>query len=48
MQRGAGGELSGDLLRTRDRFEAWRAGRVPGDRIPARLWKQAVRLLVPR
>ncbi len=36
--------MSSELVRTREQFEVWRAGRTRGDRIPAKLWKQAVKL----
>ena len=39
-----GEELSGDLLRGRDRFRLWREGRQVGDRIPQTLWNFAVGL----
>ena len=38
------GMLSEDLLRARSRFQAWRARRQVGERIPQRLWSLAVRL----
>ena len=44
MGRRDRGELSRDLQRVQGQFAAWRAGRRPGDRIPERLWKQAVKL----
>ncbi len=44
MGRRSGGEMSSELVRTREQFEVWRAGRTRGDRIPAKLWKQAVKL----
>lgn len=37
-------ELPSDLGRGRRRFQAWRARRVVGDRIPPALWDLAVRL----
>ncbi len=44
MGRRERGAMSRELIRTREQFEAWCAAREPGDRIPARLWKQAVQL----
>ena len=41
LERGA---LPSDLARGRDRFQAWRARRKPGGRIPQPLWAVAVRL----
>ncbi len=38
-------ELPGDLARARERFEAWRAERQSGERIPPSLWRLAVRLV---
>lgn len=38
------GELPKDLMRARDRFEAWRQRRQGRDRIPRRLWALAIRL----
>jgi hypothetical protein len=38
------GDIPAELVRGRDRFEAWRETRVAGTRIPARLWKLAVKL----
>jgi len=38
-------ELAGDLARARSRFQAWRARRQAGDRIPQSLWRLAVRLV---
>jgi hypothetical protein len=38
-------ELSTDLLRARNRFEAWRGRRNVGSRIPQSLWTLAVRLV---
>jgi hypothetical protein len=37
-------ELTNDLLRGRSQFQAWRARRQAGGRIPERLWALAVRL----
>ena len=37
-------ELPSALARARSRFQAWRARRVVGDRIPPALWDLAVRL----
>jgi hypothetical protein len=40
------GELPADLLRGRDRFQAWRSRRpTVGSRIPPSLWRLAVRLV---
>jgi hypothetical protein len=38
-------ELPCDLARARRRFEAWRARRLPGERIPQSLWGLAVELV---
>ena len=38
-------ELPKDLVRGRNRFQAWRARRQSGGRIPQRLWALAVRLV---
>jgi hypothetical protein len=38
-------ELASDLVRARSRFQAWRARRQTGDRIPQSLWRLAVRLV---
>jgi hypothetical protein len=38
------GSLPSDLVRGRARFQAWRARRAPGERIPQTLWTLAVRL----
>lgn len=35
--------LPAALRKARERFEAWRETRTPGDRIPERLWKLAVK-----
>jgi hypothetical protein len=40
----SGEELSGDLLRGRNRFRVWREGRQAGERIPQPLWTLAGRL----
>jgi hypothetical protein len=37
-------QLPLDLVRGRSRFQAWRAGRPAGARIPESLWTMAVRL----
>jgi hypothetical protein len=40
------GELPADLLRGRDRFQAWRSRRpTAGSRIPPSLWRLAIRLV---
>ena len=38
-------KLPSDLVRARRRFQAWRTQRQAGDRIPASLWRLAVRLV---
>jgi hypothetical protein len=38
-------ELPSDLAQARRRFEAWRARRQGGERIPPALWRLAVRLV---
>ena len=38
------GQLPPDLVRERSRFQAWRAQRRAGDRIPQALWETAIRL----
>src|SRR5947209_5046315 len=38
------GQLPPDLVRGRSRFQAWRAQRKPGGRIPQPLWTMAIRL----
>ena len=38
------GQLPPDLVRGRSRFQAWRAQRKPGGRIPHPLWAMAARL----
>lgn len=38
-------ELPGDLAQARRRFQAWRARRQGGERIPPALWRLAVRLV---
>jgi hypothetical protein len=44
MGRRGRGEGSGDLERVGDQFATWRSGRKAGERIPARLWEEAVKL----
>ena len=44
MGRRGRGEVSGELQRVGGQFATWRTGRQPGERIPVRLWKQAVKL----
>lgn len=38
------GEIPASLARGRERFEVWRRDRIPGARIPGRLWRLAVKL----
>ena len=38
------GEVPARLLRLEQRFSDWRKTRVPGERIPDRLWKSAAKL----
>jgi hypothetical protein len=38
------GEVPARLLRLEQRFADWRRTRVPGERIPNRLWKSAAKL----
>ena len=45
MRASKGGELPGDLLRGRNRFQAWRQHRRTRGRIPDTLWALAVRLV---
>lgn len=45
MRANMGGELPGDLLRGRSRFQAWRQHRRTRGRIPDTLWALAVRLV---
>ena len=40
-----GGQLPGDLVRGRRRFDTWRGRRKAGSRIPEALWELAVRLV---
>lgn len=43
MATGTTDSLPAALKKARERFEAWRETRTPGDRIPERLWKLAVK-----
>jgi hypothetical protein len=45
MAAGKHGELPKDLAQGRSRFQAWRASRKLGGRIPQTLWALAVRLV---
>ncbi len=38
------GEMPADLARARERFQAWRAQHPPRSRLPASLWKLAIKL----
>ncbi len=38
------GEVPADLAKARQRFVAWRRTKKPGERIPATLWRLAVKL----
>ena len=44
MRGGKRGEVPARLLRLEQRFADWRKTRVPGERIPGRLWKSAAKL----
>ena len=44
MNTGERGQLPPDLVCARDRFQAWRAQRQAGGRIPQALWAMATRL----
>ena len=44
MRRRKRGEVPARLLQLKQRFTKWRKTRLPGDRIPDRLWKAAARV----
>ncbi len=44
MRQRKRGEVPARLLQLKRKFVAWRKARLPGDRIPDRLWKSAARL----
>jgi hypothetical protein len=46
MRRRKSAEVPARLLQLKRKFVEWRKARVPGERIPDRLWKSAARLAV--